>query len=87
MAPKLTTEQRQALDQEQGGPVRVDAEDGTYILMSLDAYRAMMGVEGDVDFDASVAAIRAGLADVRSGRSRPLKDALDDLAARHGISR
>jgi hypothetical protein len=87
MAPKLTDEQRLALDREQGGPIPVEADDGTYVLMSIDAYRAMMGVGTDVDFGASVASLRAGMEEVRSGKTRPLVDALDHLAARHAISR
>lgn len=87
MAPKLTDEQRHALVEQRGGPVRVEADDGTYILMSIDAYRAMMGVESDADFAASVAAVRAGMEEVRAGKTRPLKDALDDIAAHYGIPR
>jgi len=87
MAPRITAEQREALDKEQGGPIEVEADDGTFVLMSIDAYRSLMGVETDADFHASVAALRAGMEDVRAGKTRPLKDALDDLATRHGISR
>ena len=86
MAPKLTDEQRQALDLQHGGPVSVEADDGTYILMSIDAYRSMMGVGSDADFDASIAALRAGMQDIQAGRTRPIRDALDDLAARYGFS-
>ena len=87
MAPKLTAEQRHALQIQQGGPISVESEDGTYILMSIDFFRAVMGVGADADFDVSIAAVRAGMEDVRAGRTRPLKDALDDLGARHGVSR
>jgi PHD/YefM family antitoxin component YafN of YafNO toxin-antitoxin module len=87
MAPRITSEQREALDREQGKPICLEDEGGTYVLMSADAFRAMMGVESESDMAQSVAAIRAGLDDVAAGRSRPLTEALNDLATRHGLSR
>lgn len=86
MNPALTSEQLSALERENGGPVRVDAPGSAYVLMSLDTYRSIMGIGSDEEFAESVAALRAAMDDVRAGRTRPYQEALQELAARHGIS-
>lgn len=87
MMPRLTPELRAAVEQRQGGPIRVEAEGAAFILMSIDAYRSMMGVSSDADLADSLAAIQRGMDDVRAGRTRPAREALDDISARYGISR
>jgi len=87
MNPTLTSEQLSALEREHGGPIRVDAEGSSYVLMSLDAYRSIMGVGTEAEFAESVTALRAAMEEVRAGQTRPYKEALEELAMRHGISR
>ncbi len=87
MAPKLTPELQSAVEQEHGGPVYVEAEGSTYILMSIDAYRSLAGVESDDDLADSVVHLKAAMEQVRRGQTRPLRDAVDAIAARHGFSR
>jgi len=87
MTPKLTSELKAAVEQQHGGPIRVEAEGAAFILMSIDAFRSLMGVGDDTDLAQSLAAIQRGMEDVRAGRTRPAHDVLDELAARHGIPR
>ncbi len=39
------------------------------------------------DFQEAVEGITRGLEDVRAGRTRPAKEFLDELGAKHGLSR
>ncbi len=74
MKPELTHDQKQALTQGRGfvcGP--------SYVLMTTDLYREMMGVGSDEEMSASLQAIQRGLADVDAGRTRPCQDVLADL--------
>ena len=74
MKPELTHNQKQALDQGHGfvtGP--------SYVLMTIELYREMMGVGSDEEMNASLQAIQRGLADVEAGRTRPYQDVLVDL--------
>ncbi|MBX9791798.1 MAG: hypothetical protein K2Y37_22985 [Pirellulales bacterium] len=85
--PELTPELRAAVDDVQGGPLFVEAEGSTYIVMSVDAYRSLAGVESDEDLADSVAHLQAAMEQVRRGDTQPLDTVLDEIAARHGLSR
>lgn len=74
MKPELTQDQKVALDQGRGfvcGP--------SYVLMTIDLYREMMGVGTDEEMGASLQAIERGLADVEAGRTRPYQDVIAEL--------
>ena len=74
MKPELTDDQKVALDQRRGfvfGP--------SYVLMTTDLYREMMGVGTDEELRASLQAIERGLADVEAGRTRPYQDVIAEL--------
>ena len=79
MKPKMTPEQREALEDEHGGPIHVGA-DG--VLMSTDVYLFMMGLDSAAELNKSLAALQEGMNEVREGKTRPFRDLLDDLA--HG---
>ena len=88
MTPQLITPEIESVVQQQhGGPVQVGGAGGSYVLMSMEVYRDLMGVGADTDFAASVAAVRRGHQAAIAGQSRPLRDALDDLGRRHEVSR
>ena len=53
--------------------------------MTIDAYREMTGVATDEEFAASVAALRKSMDEARSGKTRPLTAALDDLGRKHEV--
>jgi hypothetical protein len=86
MTPKLTEEQRRAVDTHEGC-VEVEDSQGKCVLMSIEVFRDVMGVGTDREFAESVAAIRRGCEQLQTGRTRPMKDALDDLGKRDGLSR
>jgi hypothetical protein len=80
MPPELTIEQREALEKNQGfvqGP--------SYVLMSIEMYRELMGVGSDADLADSLAAIDEGMADVRAGRTMSLDEAIRRLNEKYGV--
>lgn len=84
MKPRLTDQQRQAVDQEHGF-LEVESAGETYVLMSMQMYRNMMGVGTEAEYQASLRAIREGLADVEAGRTRPAAEFFSEFDQQHGI--
>ena len=84
MKPELTDQQRQAVD-EHHGFIEVESGDSTYVLMSMQVYRDMMGVGSDAEYEASLKAVGEGLADVEAGRTRPVEDFFREFDRKHGI--
>lgn len=76
--PRLTEEQRRALDQSHG-LLEVEEDGRKHVLMSMEVYRDIMGVGTDAELSASLEAIQEGLADIDAGRTRPFRDALAEL--------
>ena len=74
MTVRLSTELQQALDDNRGF-----VQGSSYVLMSIDLYRDMMGVGSDAELAVAVKAIEEALADVEAGRTRPYKDVLAEL--------
>ncbi len=79
--PKLSDDQRHALQSSAGKLVEVqdDQTRQTYVLMSVELFREMMGVGSDEEMAASLKAITEGLADVDAGRTRTFLDVLAEL--------
>jgi predicted transcriptional regulator len=48
-------------------------------------FREMMGVGDEADYEAAVAAVREGLADMEAGRTRPIADFFRDFDAKYGL--
>ena len=74
MTLKLPEDLRHALDENHGfiqGP--------SFAVMSTDVYRQVMGVGSDDEFQASVAALRKSLEEIKRGKSRPFTEFLDEL--------
>lgn len=84
MTPRLTEEQRQAVDAHQGF-LEVEGGDGKYIVMSIQVFRDMMGVGTDEDYQASLQAIEEGLTDIEAGRMRPMAQVFRELDDKHGV--
>jgi hypothetical protein len=57
MTPKLTEEQRQAVNTHEGC-VEVEDASGKCVLMSIEVFRDLMGVGNDREFQESVTALR-----------------------------
>ena len=72
MTPRLTTEQRQAID-ENDGCIEVEDASGKCILMSMEVFRNMMGIGTEHDFQESVAALRSSFEQYRRGQTRPCR--------------
>ena len=83
---RLTTEQRQAVDQHHGF-LEVEGGGAIYVLMSMQVFREMMGVGSEAEYQASIEAIREGLADIEAGRTRPIDDFFRDLDGKHDVPR
>ena len=79
MTPKLTPEQREALDQGDG-PVLVEDEQTKQVYFLVDA-PTMGALQRQQDLDA----IREGIADMQAGRAAPLDEALARIRANLGL--
>ena len=79
MTTRLTVDQRQAVDQHHGF-LEVDGGGAVYVVMSMQAFREMMGIGSDAAYQAPLEAVREGLADVEGGRTQPIGDFFQDLA-------
>jgi len=77
---ELTAEQQQALDQNHGFVCG-----SSYVLMSTDTYREMMGVGTDDELRASLDAIEQGLQDVESGQTHAMDDVFRQLDETYGV--
>lgn len=78
MVPKLSGDIEQAVIQHHGW-MEVEGKETKFIIMSMDAYCDMMGVESEEEMRATLKAIKKGLADIHAGRTRPFRDVLAEL--------
>jgi hypothetical protein len=81
---QLTEELRQAVEAHRGF-LEVDAGDSTYVVMSMNVFREMMGVGTDDEYRACLSAIEEGWADVQAGHSRPLDEFVCEFDRKHGL--
>jgi PHD/YefM family antitoxin component YafN of YafNO toxin-antitoxin module len=86
MTTRLTEDQRQAVDQHHGF-LEVEGGGAAYVVMSMQVFREMMGIGSEASYQASLAAIREGLADVEAGRTQPIDDFFQDLTRKHDVPR
>jgi predicted transcriptional regulator len=79
MTPKLTPEQRAALEHS-GGPVPVEDEQNhrVYFLVDESTFKTLQQQE-------DLAAIRAGIADMEDGRVAPLEEVLARIRTNLGL--
>jgi predicted transcriptional regulator len=80
MTPKLTPEQREALDHSDG-PVPVEDEQRKEVYFLVDA-STMNVLQRQQDLES----IREGIADVEAGRVAPLDEALARIRANLGLT-
>ncbi len=80
--PTLTPEQQQALQSKHGF-----VKGSTYVLMTMDVFRAMMGVGTEEEMAASLRAIDEGLADIEAGRTLPQDQVFRELDQKYGVHR
>jgi len=55
------------------------------VVKDAGAYQRLLDLAAKVNREETVTAIRAGLADVTAGRTKPARAALKSLAKKHGI--
>ena len=84
MAPKLTNEQELAVQQSHGC-LQVQGDGNSYIVMSMQLFREMMGVGSDDEYQASLQAVQEGIVDIEAGRTRPVGQFFDEFDRKHGI--
>ena len=84
MIAKVTDEQRRLVETHQGC-VSLEGETEHYVLMRFELYRELLGIGSDAELQDSLRSIRAAWADVQAGRTRPLREALDELGRKHEV--
>jgi prevent-host-death family protein len=57
------------------------------VVQDAAAYQRLLDAAERADRDETVAAIRAGLADVKAGRTKPARSALNALAKKYGVAK
>ena len=73
--------------QETGEPVVLTVNGkAELVVQDAAAYQRLVEAAARADREETVAAIRAGLADVAAGRTRPARTALKALAKKYGIA-
>jgi prevent-host-death family protein len=55
------------------------------VVQDAEAYQRMRQLAVRAEREASIAAIKEGIADVEAGRTRPAKQALKEIARKHGL--
>lgn len=79
-SPELTTSQEQALSQNHGF-----VQGSSYVLMSVNVYRELMGVGSDADLADSLQAIDEAMQDAAAGRTLSLDEARRKLDEKYGV--
>ena len=80
MNPKLSNDIQQAVEQNHG-VTEAEGNGATFVVMSMDLYRDMLGIGSEEELAASLAAIDRGMADVKAGRTRPFRDVIAELGS------
>jgi len=78
--PDLTAEQQHALQQGHGF-----VRGASYVLMTADRYREMMGGGSEDEMQKSVAAVEQGLQDVEAGHTHSMDAIFQELDDKHGV--
>lgn len=79
----IAPETEQAL-QLSGGPLEIVGSQGRYVVMRLDVYDAMLGLNSD-DEAETLASVRRGFADVAAGRMLEVDSAFQSLESRYAL--
>lgn len=78
--PELTSDQQSALQQNHGL-----VEGTSYVLMTVDMYREILGVGTDAELAESVGAVKEAMEDVQAGRTMTMDEAQKRLDDKYGI--
>ena len=80
----LPAEIEAAVAQQYGGPIAVPGQHNQHVVMSMAVFRDMMGVGSDQEFERSIEALNASLADAAAGRTLSLEEAAAKLTEKYG---
>ena len=85
MSTNSTLEIQEFVEQQHGGPAHLTGTN--VVVMSLDVYREIMGVGTDAELQASLRGIRAGWNAMEAGKTRPFREALNELGRKYELPR
>lgn len=68
-----------------GGPVTVPGSQQEYVVMTMQAYRDLLGIGTEEEYQASLAALRRSLADVEAGRTTDADEFFDEFERRYKV--
>lgn len=77
---ELTTAQQIALEQNHGF-----VQGRSYVLMTTDLYRELVGVGSDDEFTESLEAVNQAMQDIQAGRTIPLAEASRRLDEKYDV--
>jgi hypothetical protein len=81
----LASETEAVVLAQHGGPVTMRGNEQDYVVMTMQAYRELLGIGTEEEFAASVAALRRSLADVEAGRTMDADEFFDELERRYEV--
>lgn len=82
--PMLPIEIEAAVAAQHGGPVTVPSRQGEHIVMSMAAYRDMLGIGTDEEFDRSIHDLKLSLAQAAAGETLSLDEVRQKLTEKYG---
>jgi hypothetical protein len=82
MTLKIPSEVELAVHQN-NGMTQAGGEQQNYVVMSVQCYRDTFGIGTDAEFEDSVAKIKQSIDQMEQGKTRPLRDVLDDIGRKH----
>ncbi len=85
MSINTSFEIQKFVEDQHGGPAHLTGTN--VVVMSTDVYREIMGVGTDAELQASLQGIRAGWNAVQQGRTRPFREALNELGRKYELPR
>jgi len=68
-----------------GGPVTVPGSQENYVVMTMQAYRELLGIGTEEEYQASLDSLRKSLADVEAGRTTDADEFFDELERRYEV--
>jgi hypothetical protein len=83
---QLPSENEAAVAAQHGGPVAVPGHQEEHVVMTMTAFREMMGVGTEEAFEKSVAELRLSLAQAAAGKFITVEEARQKLMTKHGAS-
>lgn len=87
MVPKISDELQKAVAQKAGGPVQVEGDGASYVLMSVEVYRGLLGdlPDDDQDYAECVEGIHRGLRSMQRGEGISLDEAFEAVRQKRNI--